>query len=386
MPITPQQTPISNYAINIKRSHAIVYRKEPPPIFRNIKGEIIEFDKTIKATLNYIELQLLKDGDLFNDPIYHYPDLQFYLTKPPEDNKRKELSEKSSVRIKHIVNLLVECSILKTVTSIKEKFSFQYKTGLMTLTLPEKQKHTDQYIHYNIFKPFIRRMKEQYNLAEYLWKAEAQDNGNIHYHLTLNVFIHHSNIKIEWNKQLSKHGYRFKSDAHYNATTQIKATWKVRNLGAYLCKYLSKGDRWKKKTPKWIIEEFERDEKNNCYTLEMMSLFVKWMKRNIEIKLWDCSENLKNKKLTVTSYTKEHHWIINDLIDTVIEIKQTDYCEIWIIDPGKFENKKLLKWYYDDWIKSIRYADKQKENYTVESIMPFGNENIIFAKRKTVTS
>ena len=290
-----------------------------------------------------------------------------FISDLPKQNKATHLSDKTMLRIKEAVSLLIACSIRKKVYSRKENKAYSYKVGFCTLTLPEKQKHSDSEIHFQIFKPFIRILKEKYDLGEYVWKAETQDNGNIHYHLTLNVFIHHQDINREWNKQLTKMGYTFKTPNHERATTQIKATKSIKNLGAYLCKYLSKNDLWRKKTPPVIIKEDEEIEKGKPPTNIYLFENLKWRKRIIDIKFWDCSDNLKNKKLTLKFINRDHKETFNELIEITTHEIQQEFYSIWFYNEIALKKNEKLNKIYSDFINTIRLEGKQQENYTIDS-------------------
>lgn len=297
----------------------------------------------------------------------YYRDISMCFN-PPNKTEVKYLSDKSMTKIKNYINLLIDCSIEKEIYVRKENRRFKYKVGFMTLTLPEKQKHTDKEIHENIFKPFIRILKQKYDLAEYLWKAESQDNNNIHYHLTINVWIHYGAINREWNKQLMKAGYNFKTPNHERATTQIKATKSIKNLSAYLCKYISKKDIYKNKALKFIKSI---RNKNELCTHLPDGWFIDggdYRKRKINMRLWDCSNNLKNKKLTLKFVLRDYNKIFSEMIKISNAEIQRDFFSIWLFDNDLREKTELLKPLYDKFIDGVRMEGKQSEYLEIETI------------------
>ena len=64
----------------------------------------------------------------------------------------------------------------------------------VTLTLPSVQRHEDNVIKQQILKPFIEELKERYGVKYYFWKAEIQENGNIHFHLIIDHYIHYKKL------------------------------------------------------------------------------------------------------------------------------------------------------------------------------------------------
>lgn len=186
----------------------------------------------------------------------------------------------------------------------------KYKLGMITLTLPSMQIHSDNYIRQNMLHQFLDRLMRSGKITSYIWKAEKQKNGNIHFHIIVNKFVWHHRINTIWNKILKKEGYieRYKNNQlfkhekgftfdasiakfadyktqlrRYNKgmsedwqnpnTTDIHAIKKVKNLKSYMVKYLMKDN---------IDDENASEE-------EQENLKIK-------CKLWACSRNLASLK------------------------------------------------------------------------------------------
>ena len=349
--------PLDEIGINIKNNYAVLYLMDSTWVKKEKKSPPLSYEKLPEYTRMHIT------REQYNASFFPPKN-----TKLPSSNIQKQLSRKSQTRVRNSVNLLLECSTRKKVYAQKEKRTFSYKIGFMTLTLPEDFKMSDHDIHYKLFRPFIRRLQEQHKLAEYLWKAETQDNNQLHYHLTINVFIHWKKINHEWNQQIIKSGYQFKSANHERATTQIKSTKDVRNLGAYLCGYVAKKDIYKKAGRQFIKENYN---KKGTVTLLPEGWFTeggKFKKRLPEIKLWDCSENLKKEKLTLRNCNSNHMDILQDLaVITERELK-FDFYSIWFFDREKMKQRPKVGALFDDYIQRIKYKNRQQENYTVETL------------------
>lgn len=174
------------------------------------------------------------------------------------------MSGKAIQRIKTAVQWLTYLAKPKRIYMKKEDKHFTFKIGLLTLTLSSKQEHTDREIKRLLLQPFLRRMRQQYRVRNYIWKAEAQQNGNIHFHLVIDKFIHYMDLRNTWNTIQEGQGYITRSGIENPNSTDVHSVKNVRNLAAYLCKYLAKN---------------EKD------------------KRLIEGKLWDCNEELKAIKV-----------------------------------------------------------------------------------------
>lgn len=93
----------------------------------------------------------------------------------------------------------------------------------ITLTLPSTQWHGDNTIKEKILKPFIKWLtssdneyfkigkrkgeKKGFNVKVYMWRAEAQKNKNIHFHLIVDRYIPWPRIREKWNQCVEYLGY-----------------------------------------------------------------------------------------------------------------------------------------------------------------------------------
>lgn len=140
-----------------------------------------------------------------------------------------------------------------------------HKISFITLTMPNSDKSKDnKYCQKNLLEPILREFRRNYGMKSYIWKLELQENGNIHYHITTDFIISHNVLRKKWNKLLDRNKMLegFKSlYGHDNPnSTDIHSVQNVRNLEAYLVKY--------------ICKESQNESK-------------------IGGKIWDCSLNLK---------------------------------------------------------------------------------------------
>lgn len=165
-----------------------------------------------------------------------------------KNNKHEsKLSVKAISRIKTAINWLVVSAKEKSVYSNTSKKTFNFKVNLITLTLPDtaiKIKESD--FKKKLIHPFLVYMKKYYNLRNYVWKVEFQNNGKLHLHITTDTFVSHHVLRFYWNSLLKKNGYLvdfIKKHKHDNPnSTDVHAVWKVKNLGAYIAKYMAKNE------------------------------------------------------------------------------------------------------------------------------------------------
>lgn len=178
---------------------------------------------------------------------------------------------------------------------------FSFRLGFITLTLPSTQIHPDKYIKDHLLQPFLRYL-QRYFVASYVWKAESQLNGNIHFHITIDTFVPWRKIQTKWNRICKNHGYCEVNSSGQNnmgdASTQIKAIRNENDLSKTVGGYLTKGSIEEKnrralKTKKLSLQEIiERFPYISCNikTKQHYSRFI-------EGRIWGCSENLSKIRI-----------------------------------------------------------------------------------------
>jgi hypothetical protein len=93
----------------------------------------------------------------------------------------------------------------------------------VTLTLPSVQMHRDNDIKEHILHPFLNWLKQSseeyykrggmrgqqkgFGVKGYLWRAEAQKGGNIHFHVLCDKYVPWDRIRQKWNECCEKLGY-----------------------------------------------------------------------------------------------------------------------------------------------------------------------------------
>lgn len=157
---------------------------------------------------------------------------------------------------------------------------FNKKITFITLTLPSKQIHSDNEIKSQCLNQFLIELSKYHKVSNYVWRAEYQKNGNIHFHILTNKYIFWNDIRNRWNRIINKLGYvdRYRTelteyhkngftlrkdllntwpaDKQYQAYLKgLKTDWNnpnsidihsiqnIHNVGAYLIKYMSKNEQ-----------------------------------------------------------------------------------------------------------------------------------------------
>lgn len=232
---------------------------------------------------------------------------------PKSNDSGRGLSKKARKRLMDKVAWLNIMSKQKTIHNNKTNTTFKFRLNFITLTLPTLQQHHDHTIKSKCFQKWLDEMRKYHGLINYVWRAEAQANGSIHFHIVADSYLHHYIVRNVWNRCIEKLGYvsqyadKFKSmsfedyvklrlkEGNSNMesirlawsfgiksnwkspnTTDIHALYKVKNVEGYLSKYMSKDSSTK--------------DSDDRYDLKS---------RRLEGRNWGCSQSLSKCKAEV---------------------------------------------------------------------------------------
>lgn len=202
-------------------------------------------------------------------------------------------------RLRRAIELLVMSSQPFRMLNPVTKRYFKHRLSFMTLTIPGHQNITASQAYEQVFSHFLQWLRRTQQVKTYVWKAEVQARGQIHYHITTPAFIHYQAIRDKWNNLLSKAGLNteyVKKHGHNDAnSTDIHQVRHVKDLASYLMK------------------EFAKSIQNP----------------NGDGKVWDCSINLKKHKYYSTTMEHWHEKAIEELSDQgKLYIDKYDYFAI----------------------------------------------------------
>ncbi len=183
-----------------------------------------------------------------------YPEYYGYSRRTDADERsranlarKKFTGELSSKTQRHIIQTVEYMALLtkqKALADRRQRRRVEYRLTFVTLTLQAKQAHSDNELKHDFLNQFLIEARKKWKIEQYVWRAEKQSNGNIHFHVVFNRYVHWSAIRNTWNRICSKKGYLFeyeKVHGHSNAnSTDIHAFYKVRNIAKYIAKYISK--------------------------------------------------------------------------------------------------------------------------------------------------
>jgi len=92
-----------------------------------------------------------------------------------------------------------------------------FTVAFITLTLPSAQIHDDNTIKKECLNQILIELSKRHGVTLYLWRAEKQKNGNLHFHIIVNKFVNWNELRNRWNRILNKLGYIDRYQANQKA-------------------------------------------------------------------------------------------------------------------------------------------------------------------------
>jgi hypothetical protein len=252
------------------------------------------------------------------------------LPEPPYEHRRVicqnkytgQVSKSTAKRIARTCDILLQLSPPKTVWNPITQKQCTFRLTFLTLTVSAAEAISAKEGYKMGLAPFLDWLRKK-GSTEYIWKAELQKRGQLHYHITTNQFIRYDDIKNKWNALQRIAGWTegfYKREGHYHPnSTDIHAVRNVKRLDLYLAKYMAKGDPSK----------------------------------SIEGKVWGCSRSLMGKRYysTVMEYDNAES-IEGQQKKRRATITKLEHCTIISTASPVEILTETQKRQYDDWKKA----------------------------------
>lgn len=274
------------------------------------------------------------------NPSYHRNENPLKQKLPTSNTSGRFLSSNSKKRLKKSCNWLIELADNKKVWNERYKSSYQMKVNFITLTLPSLQMHLDTTIKKECLNLFLSNLRKTCKVNNYIWRNEAQENGNIHFHLLTDTYINHYLIRTFWNRAIGKLGYLKKYQEKYKGksfeeykkmvdcknemdedilkrrwdygnksnwlspnTTDVHSLQKVKDVGAYLVKYLTKEENEIEKDGRYNLKSRKITGKGWGVSVELARIRgLKELKDDLIEKIIDYSKTVKKCKVIIEDY------------------------------------------------------------------------------------
>jgi hypothetical protein len=231
-------------------------------------------------------------------------------------------------RIKRAMNLLIQMTESKVVFNPIINQLVNHRLSVITLTIPDKTDITQREAYKLLLRPFLDWITKTQGVKHYIWKAELQKRGVLHYHIISPAFIRFDYVKDKWNTLILHaslmEDYKEKFNSITPPSTEIKEVNNANRVEYYLQKYVAKNDT------------------NN---------------RSVGGKVWDCSASLKGKKFFSCTFNEDvAKELVRQCNQSKVRCVDSDYISIIYFDKEK--GKDVLPFPYShlyrDYIKSLR--------------------------------
>jgi hypothetical protein len=148
----------------------------------------------------------------------------------------------SMKRIRVAVDVLLQRSPEQVVYNPIIQKMQKFRLTFVTITISCRQ--IVDYVVASVEWAKLLRWFRSIGVVDYVWKAELQARGQVHWHLTLNKFVRYDEIKNRWNRIQRAAGWLDDFHAEFGHwspnSTDIHSVYKVKRIDLYLAKYLAK--------------------------------------------------------------------------------------------------------------------------------------------------
>jgi hypothetical protein len=270
--------------------------------------------------------------------------------KPPtRQGYSGEVTESTRKRIATAIDIFLQISPVRTIHNPITNRSQRFQLSFITLTIsqPEPVEASEGHKALKVFLQHFRRPWHKRKMSEtmktYVWKAEVQKRGQLHYHLTTNVFLHAIEIRRVWNDIQKKRGWLDSFQKAYGKwdanSTDVHSVKKIGDVGRYLTKYIAK-------------QEYRQSPANPEAGFPALLEPVR-----LDAKVWGCSEDLKGVK-RFSDRMDKWTWISMEAarMDGQAKLFEKERCKFYSFDgPVKTEDvlSTTVLANYNTWKQSI---------------------------------
>jgi hypothetical protein len=212
-----------------------------------------------------------------------------------------------------------------------------FRLNFITLTLSSEQIHSDHEIMLHVFSPFLQSLRQKWHISNYIWRAERQSSGGIHYHIVTDRFIPWNELRNVWNRYQQSLGYvtRYRDNQinwnreGFRPRPELYKTWsRQKQYKAYI---------------EGIHHDWQSPNSTDVHSLKLITnvraYFKKYMTKEgqnsfIEGRLWGCSSRLSDLTgARVAEYSKINDELGRIEADKSIKSFTSDFFTTIFITP-----------------------------------------------------
>lgn len=240
-----------------------------------------------------------------------------------------EISKRTKAKIQTLMkNWLLAGKVADKNGYKQKKGNTKITATFCTVTLPKAQAHTDQELRRRALNGLLQALKRYVGMKNYIYVSELQKNGNIHFHIIIDVKLNKWKLRNLWRKQMYLLGYldtysKHEAGQKYIAT-QADQINDVTKVGKYISKYMAKTNSVVQQGKKlegrlWGMSDGVR---------EYQGIVMDWKeaKQTGIVKIWEGQESgfVVNEYVEVRNYD----WEIeqdNPIIDILLSVFVRQY-------------------------------------------------------------
>jgi hypothetical protein len=156
----------------------------------------------------YVSLRRRGKNTVLKDPDQDNEDKPSKRPSQFENNYHNgKISKQANRKICRAIDYMVYLAKPKKLPKTRKGQGFKFKLNFITLTLSSPQIHSDYEITNKVFGRFADYLRRKWNVHHYIWRAEKQANGSIHYHVITDRFIPWLELRDTWNNCQELLGY-----------------------------------------------------------------------------------------------------------------------------------------------------------------------------------
>jgi hypothetical protein len=232
-----------------------------------------------------------------------------------------------------------------------------HRFSFITLTVSSPENITARQGYDLLLSHFLDWMtrtaaKDDPTAKTYIWKAELQIRGQLHYHITTPAWIHYKDIRAKWNDLQRRAGLLddyAKKHGHFDPnSTDIHDTRSVKSADRYMLKELGKTisalqlaavAEVNNMVSRGELPAEQAEEKIKEITAEKIATVGR---------IWGCSEDLAGVNYFTTVVTRDHEFMIDEWVRLGKARKKVDdffaiiFCD-GVDPPDLLSNKETAQ-------------------------------------------
>lgn len=239
------------------------------------------------------------------------------------------ISSGSRKRMIKATELLCQMNPGRWITNPITGRMYHHRLTFVTLTVSNAENLTAHDCYIILLSHFLQWLRRTVRVSAYIWKAELQQRGQIHYHIVVPEFVPWMQVRKKWNSLQREAGllndYAIKHGHFDPNSTDVHKMRNASQGAAYVLKELGKDIsgkllKFKKDLKKAVTAGYMTEEQANEFFSEKVQEI-----NGTTGKVWGCSENLMEAEFFTVPLSKDQHQVIASFIAGGAKYKLDDW-------------------------------------------------------------